>query len=237
MKSIVLSGLLLASLFFSSCRDCLEGQGSTTRQTLQLAYFDKIRVSGPLDVYVSQGDEQKVEVEGHQNVINDLKRSTGGNEWDIEFRSPCVEDIGPFKVFITVPKLERVKIDGSGDVLFTGSFGGQDLDLAISGSGDVSSSGALTFSQIHSSISGSGTISLQGSASTHRIDISGSGDVLAYELATSTTRVEISGSGKAEVSASELLAVKISGSGDVFYKGDPSIEVEVSGSGGVKKVD
>jgi hypothetical protein len=86
---------------------------------------------------------------------------------------------------------------------------------------------------IESTISGSGRIHLGGSAFEHRINISGSGDVRAFDLATTNTYVKISGSGNSEVWTTNYLDVIISGSGSVYYRGNPQINANISGSGGV----
>ena len=64
------------------------------------------------------------------------------------------------------------------------------------------------------------------------VEVSGSGDVEAYDLKTEKAELKIAGSGSIGISVEKEIIARVSGSGDIKYKGQPRIEdIKVSGSG------
>lgn len=211
--------------------NCIDGEGVITTEELLLEDFTKIELKISADIYLRQGDVQKVEVEGQQNVIYQLDLDVNGETWEIEF-DDCVDNYESLKIYITMPEIKELKISGSGMIYGENELAVGDIRLRISGSGDIDLvlSGSTG---IDTKISGSGKIKLQGIADEFKLRISGSGDYRAFDLETLYGEVNISGSGDAEVRALDELDVDISGSGDVYYKGTPELRTDVSGSGDV----
>ncbi len=205
------------------------GEGPSVKKTLDLDAFHALSLTFSGDVYLKQGSSQKVEVEGQQNIIDNIETEVDNGYWKIKFDRP-VRKHEKLKVYITVPKLTKAYVSGSGDIIGQSTFTGlEDLDLGISGSGNIKF-GAEAKS-IVSKISGSGDLDLSGAAETMEMRISGSGNISAYNLKTQSCSVYISGSGDCEISVEENLEVRVSGSGDVAYKGRPRINTKITGSG------
>ena len=68
---------------------------------------------------------------------------------------------------------------------------------------------------------------------SHKIAVSGSGEVHALNFITKTVDADISGSGECEVHVLNSLKVNISGSGKVKYNGMPTVDSDITGSGSV----
>lgn len=209
---------------------CLVGNGPVVTQELDLPAFTGVELSISAQVFIRQGSEQSVTVEGKQNLIDELERDIRNGVWDIEF-DRCVTNIDDMKIFITVPDLTSLKISGSGDIVSENTFVIGDIDLNISGSGTIDI--GLEADDINARISGSGVITMEGLGDQLDLDISGSGDLNAFGTTLRTADITISGSGDAEVLVTDSLIVRISGSGDVFYKGNPVVDVSITGSGRV----
>lgn len=209
---------------------CLNGSGPIVSETIILPDFTGIDVRMSARVFVRQGDEFEVTVEGKQNIIDELERDVHNGIWRIEI-DRCVRDVGELTVFVTMPDITSLKMSGSGDIISENTLIVQDINLEISGSGDIDLS--LEADDIDSRISGSGDLILEGLADELDLTISGSGDLRAFGLTLRTADINITGSGDAEVFVNELLIVRISGSGDVFFKGDPTIDTTITGSGRV----
>ncbi len=209
---------------------CERGEGEVITETLDLPFFDAIHLSTDIDVYLKQGPDQNVTVEGQGNLIDLLELDVQNDTWDIEF-DRCTRNTDDFKVFITIPDIRAVKVSGSGNVVGENEFNGEEIELRVSGSGDLDL--ALDVDYINSKISGSGRISLEGAADEFYLKISGSGDYNAFDLVTNTGEVAISGSGDVDVTVEEYLKIRITGSGDLSYRGFPALDVSISGSGDV----
>ena len=213
--------------FFGSC---IDGAGPIVTRELTVAPFEGIELPISGDVFLTQGPEQKVIVEGKDNIIDEIELDVQNGIWKIEFNR-CVRDIDLLRVFITVPDLTRIRVSGSGDVVSENTFVIQDLEIDIPGSGNVDLS--LDADDLDIDIPGSGRLTLEGLADETKYRISGSGDVHAFNLECRVADISVPGSGDLEVFVTELLKVCISGSGDVFYRGDPALDISISGSGDV----
>lgn len=70
-----------------------------------------------------------------------------------------------------------------------------------------------------------------------RIDITGIGNVSAFDLPVLDCEINISGEGDCQVNVSDRLDVEISGVGHVRYMGSPTVSQDVSGVGSVQPVN
>ena len=135
---------------------------------------------------------------------------------------------------LTVPSLDAIVVDGSGDVESTVTGG--DLRVEINGSGTVDIE-RIEAGSVSVEISGSGDVDLAGTADSLEVRIDGSGTVDADDLEVVDAVVEVSGSGDVEVHATGTLRADVSGSGDVTHRGGARVDADVSGSGEVTRLD
>lgn len=244
MKNLKMYSIILfAIILMTSCQDrgnnglfnCIEGEGDVVTQELLIDEFTSVKSRGNSQVYITQGNEIKVEVEGQQNIIDNIETDIQGGVWEIEFED-CQRDYTKLKFYITMPVIESLEVSGSGDIFGQDNFLVEDIHLKVDGSGsiDVVIDDAT---DVDARISGSGKIILEGTTNYLGAKISGSGDLKAYDLEANIGNIKISGSGDAEVTVHDELDVKIEGSGDVYYKGNPIINVDITGSGDLKNMN
>lgn len=209
---------------------CIRGSGPIVSQEFNLAPVSGVVLNLPGDVFITQGSEQEIIVEGEENILDDIQLDVRSGIWEITTRR-CTRDVDNLKIFITLPVIEELSIVGSGNIVSENLLDVEDIILNIVGSGNLDA--AIDADDVRAGISGSGDILLEGVANDVELSISGSGDYRAFDLETLTTDIRISGSGDARVTALDFLKVRISGSGDVRYRGNPQLDVAVSGSGRV----
>ncbi|MDX5436696.1 MAG: DUF2807 domain-containing protein [Pontibacter sp.] len=228
----VLLLLSLSALSLTACEDsnCIKGEGDVEVRTLNLQPFTSVEANGDFKVYLSQGEEQKVEVKGEPNILNQLQTNIKNETWLIEHRD-CVRRSKPVEVYITIPSVEALYLNGSGGIYSQNLLDVGELPVTVNGSGKIELDVAA--SKVITRITGSGEVLLQGEVPVHHVNISGSGRAEAFNLQAAHVTVNLSGSGAAEVTALNSLDVTISGSGNVYYKGNPTITQSVSGSGKV----
>lgn len=231
--------LLIGIICFSGCviiddgngiGRCVSGTGSIVTQTLDLDNFSEISLDIDADIFLTQGDEQEVIVEGKQNIIDELNLDVSSGEWRVK-GDRCLKHLGNMKIFITIPNIEALSIHGSGDIRSENVLVSNHLNLSVSGSGDFDL--AVDAESIDCNVSGSGDIYMEGATSDFNYKLSGSGDLNAFDLETHMMDVKISGSGDADVWVLDYLKVRIAGSGDIHYKGHPELDINISGSGHV----
>ena len=209
---------------------CEKGTGGIVTDTLDVVDFNGIELDCAATVYLTQGNDFEVIVEGQQNMLDLLETDVDNDVWEIKFKD-CVKDGDDVEIYITMPEITYLKACGSGEIKGENTFDVGDMVLRVSGSGDIDVD--IEADDIDGKISGSGKLILEGSGDDFDFEISGSGKLKAFPLEVNKMDIKIRGSGDAEVFTNEELKVKISGSGDVYYKGFPTIEVDISGSGDV----
>lgn len=206
---------MVSLVFLAACsKDKISGSGQVSTESRNAANFIKIVTNGSTEVHVAQGANFSVQVKGYSNLLPYMQTEVNGNTLNIGYRPGVNIKNDNVEVFVTLPVLESVATNGSGNVDAKGTFNGNALQASISGSANISIEA--------------------GNVSLFKVNSSGSGNVRALGLTAQNADVSISGSGTAEVWAIAKLKATISGSGVVYYKGQPVIETNISGSGKVQ---
>jgi len=235
---IYLTLLLFISIFASttSCNiNCIEGTGAIVNKTLPIEKFSELELNSSIPVFISQGNEQHVNVKGNENLIGLLNKELNGDTWKIEF-DKCLSSTENFEVHITVTDLSRVELNGSGAISSRNTIKGEIFELVLDGSGDLKID--LQVKELETQLNGSGDMQLSGSTKTHDISLDGSGDINAENLKSDDVKVDVNGSGDVRVFSSYKLDIKVNGSGDVYYKGDvKSISSDINGSGNLRQIN
>lgn len=211
----------------------IRGEGSVVTRTVDLPAFDGVKSGYSCDIILTQGPIQKVEMEGQENILDNLRLDVDAGVLRIKY-DRMVRRAENVKIYITIPKLTVATVSGSGDMETTNTFTGlDDLEVGVSGSGDLELD--IEARHVYGKVSGSGDIELDGQADFLEVSISGSGGMDASDLTSNTCEVNVSGSGGATVYAREAINARVSGSGSVRYKGNPpQVSSKVSGSGGIR---
>jgi len=244
--------LLAMTIICFSCGtfDFIEGNGPIVEEELDIDLFTKISNNCSLDVYITEGPDQKVIAKGHQNIIDRVRTSVISGEWEVDLQEGSYRDF-KCEIHIEMPNLEAVKVDGSGDFDIK-NITVKELHLKIDGSGDINMEEGLTTTNklkveidgsgeiyvsdleatdVEVDIDGSGDITLRGICDHNKVVVFGSGDFRGFALEAKTCEVKVDASGTSEVDVIEDLEVVIEASGDVYYKGNPSVNQRINGSG------
>lgn len=188
------------------------GSGVIAIETREVVDFEKINLSGAVDVEYASSDAYGCEVEVDDNLQKFVSSKVDGGVLEISI----TENIRPtktVKVRITSPTLSEIGLSGACD-LEARDIVNDSFKLKISGSADVT---------------------LTGQVESMTIALSGAGDVDATGMAAQDVVVGISGAGDVQVTAERSLNVAISGAGEVKYQGNAEVSQKVSGLGKVTK--
>ena len=231
--------LLALPLFVGSCGlggKRVHGDGNIKTEDHSVSSFKTVdlRVSG--DVYLKEGDQAGVKIEGDDNLLQFVEVEQHGDVVVVRGREGFnLVPSNDLKIYITTPVFD--KIDAScacnieGESKITSSDG---LDIRLSGAGNIKLE--VDAPHIDARLSGAGNINLSGQTKDVKLDLSGAGSAHCYDLLAENTDVTISGIGSAEVYASVKLKASVSGAGSVDYKGNATdVEQHISGAGSVHK--
>ena len=224
---------ILVSLTIQSCDEdgfCVNGKGSRESDEFHVSEFEGVQLSCSADIYLRQGSNHEVIIKAQPNILDEMDLSVRNDILDIDV-DRCIRDHKQIEVYITMPTLTYLNIEGSGDVVTDNDFEIDDLELNINGSGDMDLS--IEAEDVNIDIDGSGSIVLFGSGTTLDIKIDGSGDIKAFDFPVDDCSVHVEGSGDCRVYPRDFLNVRIDGSGNVYYKGNPDIDLTINGSGDV----
>lgn len=211
----------------------------------------RVNVMGPVDLKLRAGATPSLTLRGERRVLQEIATDREGTTLKIQPRS-SFNTKSNIVAELTLPKLEAVRLMGSGDAEISG-FSGEQFKLDMMGSGDVRAdvqyqelnaglkgSGDLKLTagnseRVELSIFGSGGITASGKAKAMTAKIMGTGGINARQLVADSTTVSIFGTGDAQVFAGSTVAVSSRGTGDVLVYGKPTQRaVSISGTGNVK---
>ena len=243
--------LLLAFVLIGLSYGALRAQGGSGRLTGDGARLvgDETRkidrqvraveLSGPIDLVLRYGAQPKLVVRGEQRLLANIETRQDGRVLHIGTRGIVLRHRQPLEVELTLPGLDRIGVDGSGETRVNG-FSGELVEVELSGSGDIDFNGryrqakatlhgtghitldAGNSDSVAADLSGSGSITLAGAARSFEARSNGSGTLDAQRLRAETVTVRQTGSGNASVTAHASVAAAVSGSGDVDVYGNPS---------------
>ncbi len=208
---------------------------SQIKEVRKTTPFSSISVSSGIDVYLTQSDEIKVEIEADKSslhrIITEVKEETlhiyvkGRFKWSAK---DCK------KVYVSAPVFKKILASGGADIRSTGNIQIDNLFVSSSGGADIYLTSETQ--SIKLKCSGGADISVKGSTDSLDANCSGGSDIDAKKLMAKYANVNASGGSDIEVYVTEELKANASGGGDVHYTGSPkSKDINESGGGDVNR--
>jgi len=228
---LVLLGLIATT---SLNAQWIKTSGEIIKETRDLAKFTTIKSSSSADIVITQGDIQKVVVESDKNLVPHIRTEVKHGSLFIDIRG-SYRNVKVIRVLLTVPDLNAVSIEGSGDVSFVNTFKGNEMRVNIEGSGDFS--GDFDLKKMDYFVNGSGDGEISGIRGDLSVSISGSGDFEGNKLRLEKCDISVDGSGDIELKGSaEKMVIGLRGSGYVNAYGLATVDVTigVEGSGDIE---
>ena len=191
--------------------------------------FTKIKVSNGLDLYLTQGNTQKITVEADENlqeiIITEIDKGTlkiysEKNIWKAKSR----------KVYVTVTNLEGLKATSGSDVYAKETLKVDDIAVSATSGADISIS--LDANAVTSSATSGSDVNLTGISNSHVSSATSGASIDAYDLQSKEVTVRVSSGADINIYASESIAAKASSGGDIDFKGNPKNVTKKSSSGG-----
>lgn len=260
---LIILCLIVSIAGMQSCIDpyfpvnnCIKGYGQIVSEEIPLNEFNSVISKTVVDVEIIQGDEQKVIVEGHENMIHELELLVYNGSLKVDLNGGCYNNFS-LKVYITIPNIETLKVESTGNIK-VGEFDNlETLNLFVDGTGDIVSDGPIsvdgllqietestgkinfdvTADEVRAYLDGTGNVTLFGSCNSQFIETEGTANYKAYEFDSEFCDVYSDGVGDVKVFVTKTLDVSINSVGSVYYKGNPQIHVYDDGVGDLKRVN
>lgn len=187
--------------------------------------FNAIKVSGAIDVFLSQSDNEAIAVsaaedrfkEGIKTIVENGKlKIYYDGEKNRSFKNMKL------KVFISFTKCNDIVSSGASDITVIGMLKTDSLSIVLSGASDFK--GAVKCNSLKMNLSGASDVKIEGTANTVKIESSGASDVKGYDLVTENCTAKASGASDINITVNKELNAQASGASDIFYKGTALIK-------------
>ncbi|WP_162141777.1 head GIN domain-containing protein [Daejeonella oryzae] len=215
-------------------------QEELIKESRPVSGFKSLKVSGIADVYITKGDQEKVDIEVNNKRYNErLKVEVVNNVLIIRTENNNEKRYDDFnnvklKVYITYKQLISVSGSGATKVNSEQPIVSDKFQIKLSGANNSKLS--LDVKDLNIEISGAVNLNLSGKADLVDIESSGASNLKAYELITQNLRAKTSGVSNIFISAEKTLEVDASGLSNITYDGNAVIKSkEVSKMANIRK--
>ncbi|MCE5346944.1 MAG: DUF2807 domain-containing protein [Bacteroidales bacterium] len=238
MKNLRFLTAAIAILSITACsngqiRKTVFGNHKVVTEERNAEYFNGIKTSSGIDVFLKQGNKESVSVEADGNLQEYIITEVKGGILHI-YTEANIRDAESKKVFVTMKDVNSVQTTSAGDVIGETPIKSDRLELSASSAGSIKLEVHANNIEVH--ISSSGDITLTGDAGMLEADLSSAGDLNAYNLEVKEADVSASSAGDADINVSEKLTARASSAGDIHYMGDPKyVDAHSSSAGGIHK--
>lgn len=201
--------------------------------------YHAIQISGGIDLYLSQGDQETVAVSAAEVKYRDRIKTEVVNGvlkiW-YDYDRSLKMDWGnrKMKAYVSVKDIDGIEGSGGSDIEIYGTLKTNKLKIGLSGGSDFE--GKVDGSTINIEQSGGSDVSISGKVSVLKIDANGGSDFSGYELISENCEIEATGGSDVTITVNKELNANASGGSDVHYKGAASVKNARSGGSTIKKV-
>lgn len=236
MKKIILSTLVVFTSFFSHAQKAIVHDANAERRTIS-GSFNAIKISGGIDLYLSQFDTETVAVsaseekykEGIKTIVENQTLKIfyeGDKSWGGSNKK--------MKVYVSFKNLERLQASGACDVQVAGTIHVASLDLKMSGASDFK--GGVDVNSLTLELSGSSDALMTGAANMVSIQSTGASDFKGFDLVSNICTAKAFGASDISITVNKELSAQASGASDITYKGNAVIkEQHSSGASSISK--
>jgi hypothetical protein len=236
MKKAILSAILLSVTVFSLAQNgkVIEDKNAETRA---VKGFHAIHVQSGIDLYLTQGNEEKVvvsasNVEARDRIKTEVENGVLKIYMDRnEFHWGTNRKL---KAYVSIKNIDGLDASGGSDVFLEGTIKSETLEVELSGGSDLK--GRVEAQEMNVHQSGGSDINLSGSVTRLNVKANGGSDLNAYDLVTDYCKISASGGSDSHITVNKELSADASGGSDIYYKGTGVVNlVKSSGSSSVTK--
>ncbi len=202
--------------------------------------FTAIEVSGAVDVYISQSDNETLAVSAKEIADRDRIKTVVEKGvlkiWYDNQEKKWSKGDKKLTIYVAVKKLVSIKSTGASDVYVKGKLTGDLLQLEFSGASDFK--GDVSYKKLKVQLTGASDAYFKGDTQLLEINAEGASDFKGYELQTEKCIVSASGASSVKITINSELNISASGASSVYYKGKGVLKnISSSGASSVEKKD
>ncbi len=201
-----------------------------------VADFTGIKVSGGIDVYLSQSDSYSLAVSASDDKYRDnIKTEVNNGILEIYYdndHSLRNNDDKNLRAYISFKTLESIEASGASDVIVSSLLTSNTLLVKLSGASDIK--GPVKITNLSMELSGASTVTINGDVQNLKLSASGASDVKNYDLHVDNCIAKLSGASDVSLTINSSISANASGASTLFYQGAPEKrEVATSGASSI----
>lgn len=211
----------------------VKGNGHVTKETRAVSGIAGIKASTGVNVYLFQGNEEKVVVETDENLQECLITKMDGDI--LKCYVDCsVNHASKLNVYVNYKVLNKIKASSGSDVYGETTIKTDFLDIDVSSGADVKVE--VDADELSCDVSSGADAVLKGTVGYFNAEASSGADIKASELKVKECKANASSAGDIRVHVADKIEASASSGGDVVYYGNPTVEhVRESSGGDVKR--
>jgi hypothetical protein len=235
----ILSTLALAGLLTSCNFDLNLGQengnGNVVTEERNISgSFNKVKGSAGLDVYLTEGSENKIVVEADENLLEFIETEVNNGRLTVTTKRSIGRNRAK-KVHVTYTNLEEVAASSGADVIVNSVLKNENISLDVSSGADLVVE--VFAKEVFAESSSGADLKVSGKASSLRANSSSGSEIDARELLVINCNADASSGGDITVNVKEKLRTEVSSGGTIRYYGNPeAVSKNDSRSGSVRKM-
>ena len=242
MKSLkILATLSIAALMSSCDFDISIGQVTgnghvVTEERSVYEDFDRVKGSAGLDVYLTEGNENKIVVEADENLMDIIETNISNGRLHITTaRNKSIGRAKSKKVFVTYTNLTEVAASSGADVVSNSVINSENLTLDCSSGADLEVE--INAGDVYAESSSGADLKVSGRATSLNANASSGSDIKARDLEVLNCTAEASSGADITVNVKERLDGRASSGGDIKYYGNPeAVSARDGYSGSIRKM-
>lgn len=201
--------------------------------------FTGISVSTGIDLYLTQGDEEKVAVSASEqkyldHLITEVVNGTLKIYYENKGMSWKLGNKANLKAYVSFKTLEKLNASAGADVIASGGIKADKLEMKVTSGADFS--GTVHAKELVAEVNSGADATVTGSADKITVSVSSGASFKGYDFAVDYCDASASSGGDVKITINKELTAKASSGGDIQYKGAGLIrDIQTSSGGSVKK--
>ncbi len=212
----------------------------TAPEVRALAAFQSLDVSNGIEVTLTTGPTQRVEVSADtpENLVR-LKSEVENGVLKLSFDRKMNEAWGKknfvrnLRVNITAPSLAGIEASSGSKVEMKSTYAANDFVLEVS-SGATVTAPDFTAKAVKAKVSSGGVVTVNGKVESLAVRASSGGEFRGRDVQATTCEASASSGGAIAIGTQEQLTAEASSGGSVRYAGAPQVTKHTSSGGSVR---
>ncbi|MDQ6761123.1 MAG: DUF2807 domain-containing protein [Bacteroidota bacterium] len=232
---------ILIALFTTLCCTAFSQQNiinDANAEVRNVSSFSGIKVSGGIDIYLSQSDNYALAVSAAEgkyrdNIKIEIKSGVLTIWYDSE-KMGWTRGDKRLKAYISFKTLESLEASGACDIRINGTIEVNTLSLKLSGASDIE--GSVKLNNMTMELSGASTVKINGTAQNLKLNSSGASDLKNYDLVVENCLAVVSGASDIKITVTNSISASASGASSLYYKGNPEKkDIATSGASSISQ--